>query len=119
MKIATKEPKYTRETLIPEAIELLIAGTDSTAHTLSFAVGELALNPRVFQQAQSIVDKVWPNRGELNVEILKELNYIRAIVKETLRLYSISSGSTSLQALQLIQALTNAHPNNDDTLTQS
>ncbi len=98
VKIAAKEPKYNRETLIPEAIELLIGGTDSTAHTLSFAVGKLALNPRVFQQAQSIVDKVWPSRGELDLEILKELNYIRAIVKETLRLYSVSSGSTSLEA---------------------
>ncbi len=98
VKIAAKEPKYTRQTLISEAIELLIAGTDTTAHTLSFAVGELALNPRVFQQAQSIVDKAWQSQGEIDVEILQQLNYIRAIVKETLRLYSVASGSTSLQA---------------------
>ncbi len=108
VKIAAKEPKYTRETLISEAIELLLAGTDTTAHTLSFAVGELALNPRVFQQAQSIVDQVWTSQGELNAEILKELNYIRAIVKETLRLYSVSSGSSSLQATRdtIIEGIT-------------
>ena len=108
VKIAAKEPKYNRETLISEAILLLTAGTDSTAHTLSFAVGELALNPRVFQQAQSIVDQAWPSRGELDVEILKELNYIRAIVKETLRLYSVGSGSTSLQATRdtIIEGIT-------------
>ncbi len=108
VKIAAKEPKYTRETLISEAIELLLAGTDTTAHTLSFAVGELTLNPRVFQQAQSIVDKALPSRGELNVEILKELNYIRAIVKETLRLYPVANGSTSLQATRdiIIEGIT-------------
>ncbi len=108
VKIAAKEPKYNRETLIPEAIELFIGGTDSTAHTLSFAVGKLALNPRVFQQAQSIVDKVLPSQGEFDVEILKELNYIRAIVKETLRLYSVGSGSTPLQATRdtIIEGIT-------------
>ena len=39
-----------------------------------------------------------PSQTELNTEILKELNYIRAIVKETLRLYSVANGSISLQA---------------------
>ena len=97
VKIAAKEPKYNRETLIAEVIELLIAGTDTTAHTLSFAVAELSLNPRVFQQAQAVVDLAW-DRGGINTETLKELAYIRAIIKETLRLYSVASGSTSLEA---------------------
>jgi unspecific monooxygenase len=98
VKIAAKEPKYNRETLVAETIELLIAGTDTTAHTLSFAVAELTLNPRVFQQAQAIVDQAWESRGGINTETLKELAYVRAIVKETLRLYSVASGSTSLEA---------------------
>ncbi len=98
VKIAAKEPKYNRETLVAEVIELLIAGTDTTAHTLSFAIAELTLNPRVFQQAQAVVDQAWENQGSINAESLKELNYIRAIFKETLRLYSVASGSTSLEA---------------------
>ncbi|MEA5592987.1 cytochrome P450 [Rivularia sp. UHCC 0363] len=98
VKIAAKEPKYNRESLIGEAVELLLAGTDTTAHTLSFAVAELSLNPRVFQQAQSIVDQVWQNQGAINIESFKELSYISAIIKETLRLYSIASGSTALEA---------------------
>ncbi|MBW4429857.1 MAG: cytochrome P450 [Nostoc desertorum CM1-VF14] len=98
VKIATKEPKYNREALIAEVIELLIAGTDTTAHTLSFAIAELTLNQKVFQQAQAVVDQAWENQGSINAESLKELNYIRAIIKETLRLYSVASGSTSLEA---------------------
>jgi cytochrome P450 len=98
VKIAAKEPKYNRETLIAESVELLIAGTDTTAHTLSFAVGELSLNQRVFQQARDIVDQVWQSKGCINTESFKELAYISAILKETLRLYSVASGSTSLQA---------------------
>jgi cytochrome P450 len=98
VKIAAKEPNYNRESLIGESIELLLAGTDTTAHTLSFAVAELSLNPRVFQQAQIVVDQVWQSQGAINTESFKELSYIRAIIKETLRLYSVASGSTSLEA---------------------
>ncbi|MDF5733191.1 MAG: cytochrome P450 [Rhizonema sp. PD38] len=98
VKIATKEPKYNRESLIAEVIELLVAGTDTTAHTLSFAVAELTLNQRVFQQAQAVVNQAWESRGGINIETLRELAYVRAIIKETLRLYSVASGSTSLEA---------------------
>lgn len=97
VKIAAKEPKYNRETLVAETIELLFAGTDTTAHTLSFAVAELCLNQRVFQQAQAVVDSCW-DQGGINTETLKKLDYIRAIVKETLRLYSVASGSTAMEA---------------------
>jgi unspecific monooxygenase len=100
VKIAAKEPRYTRETLIAEAIELLVAGTDTTAHTLSFTVGELALHPEIFQKAQAIVDQVWQQYGSLSTASLKDLTYLRAIVKETLRLYSVASGSTSLQVIK-------------------
>ncbi len=100
VKITAKEPRYTRETLIAEVIELMIAGTDTTAHTLSFAMGELAAHPEVFHKAQAIADQVWQKHGAISIESLKELNYIRAVVKETLRIYSVGSGSTSLQAVK-------------------
>ncbi len=98
VKVAAKELKYDRESLISESIELLIAGTDTTAHTLSFAIAELSLNPRVFQQARNIVDQIWQKQSGIDLKNLKELAYIRAIIKETLRLYSVASGSTSLEA---------------------
>ncbi len=96
VKIAAKESKYNRKELLAETILFLIAGTDTTAHTLSFTVGELALNPRVFQKAQNIVDQVWQKQGSINAGNFKELDYISAILKETLRLYSVASGSASL-----------------------
>jgi unspecific monooxygenase len=98
--IALKEPHYTRETLFSESLELLIAGTDTTAHTLSFAVGELALHSDIFAQAQALVDDVWQNQGGITAVSLKDLTYLRAIVKETLRLYPVASGSTSLEAVE-------------------
>ena len=98
MRIVAKEPKYSRAHLMSESIELLIAGTDTTAHSLSFATAELSLNPDIYQKAQRLIDTIWDTYGGITVESLKELNYIRAIFKETLRLYSVASGSTSLEA---------------------
>ncbi|MBD2234442.1 cytochrome P450 [Phormidium tenue] len=98
VKIAAKEPRYTRATLLPEIVEMLIAGTDTTAHTLSFAVGELALNPSVLQKAQAAVDRVFDEQDAITLASLKPLSYLQGVVKETLRLYSVASGTTSLQA---------------------
>lgn len=97
VKIAAKEPRYTRASLLPEIVEMLIAGTDTTAHTLSLAVGELALNPQVFEQAQATVDQVFQDQGTITLASLKGLGYIQAVVKETLRLYSVASGTTSME----------------------
>ena len=81
-----------------ESIEILLAGTDTTAHSLSFALAELSLNQNVCQKARSLVDHHWETYGGISLESLKDLSYVRAIFKETLRLYSVASGSTSLQA---------------------
>jgi cytochrome P450 len=75
-----------------------VAGTDTTAHTLSLAVGELALNPQVFDKAQALVDEVFQSQDTLTLASLKHLGYLQGIVKETLRLYSVASGTTSMQA---------------------
>jgi cytochrome P450 len=63
-------------------------------------VGELALHPEVFQKAQTLVDQVWEKHGSISIESLKELTYLRAIVKEILRLYAVASGSSALQAIK-------------------
>jgi hypothetical protein len=48
-----------------------------------------------------VVDQAW-HQCDINTEALKELTYIRAIIKETLRLYSVANGSTSLEAVRNI-----------------
>ena len=100
VKIAAKEPRYNRTNLLPEIVEMLIAGTDTTAHTLSFAVGELALNPQVFKQAQATVDRVFQPQDTITLASLKELSYLQGVIKETLRLYSVASGTTSMEVTQ-------------------
>jgi len=87
-----KNPQHDQDSLIAETQALIFAGHDTTAHTMSFAVGELGLNPRVFQTAQQVVDEAWEKEGSLNLSTLQHLTYIEAIVKETLRLHPVAAG---------------------------
>ncbi|MBP0017709.1 MAG: cytochrome P450 [Cyanobacteria bacterium SBLK] len=93
VKIAANTPEYTRATLMSEAFLFLLGGTDSTAHSLAFTIGELTLHPEIFQKAREEVDRVWQSQQGITTESLGKLTYLRAIFKETLRLYTIGSGS--------------------------
>ena len=93
-----KQPKFTKQMLCAEAIGLIFAGTDTTAHTLSFTVGALGLNPDVFQRAREEVDEVWKIHGGIKSESLKELTYIQGVIKEAMRLYPVTNGGTGYVA---------------------
>lgn len=100
VRMAAKESRYDKDSLIAEAIEFLIAGTDTTAHTLSFAAGSLALHPDVMGRARQAVDEAWERHGGLTPLCISELDVVRGVIKETLRLFSVASGSTSLQVVK-------------------
>ncbi|MGB6300027.1 MAG: cytochrome P450 [Rivularia sp. (in: cyanobacteria)] len=84
-----KSPKYTPDNLINDVRAGLFAGHDTTSHTLSFAMGELALNPQVLQKAREIIEPVIEEG--LNIESLKKLVYVEAIFRETMRLHPVAA----------------------------
>ena len=89
-----KQPLFTKQMLCAETIGLIFGGTDTTAHTLSFPVGALGVNSTVFQRARVEVDRIWDFNNGLSSESLKELTYIQAVIKESMRLYPVSGGAT-------------------------
>ncbi|AFY54046.1 cytochrome P450 [Rivularia sp. PCC 7116] len=84
-----KAPRYTPNHLINDVRAGLFAGHDTTSHSLSFAMGELALNPQVLQKAREKIEPVM--KQGLSIESLKKLVYIEAIFKETMRLHPVAS----------------------------
>ena len=100
VRIAAKEPRYDQDTLLGETIEFLIAGTDTTAHTLSFAAGSLVLHPDVLARVRQEVDQAWERHGGLTPACIAELALVRGVIRETLRLYSVASGSTALEVVK-------------------
>ncbi|KAB8071348.1 cytochrome P450 [Aspergillus leporis] len=84
-----RDPKtgkgMTHDSIIDNMITFLIAGHETTSGLLSFAFYNLLKNPRTYQKAQKEVDRVL-GRRKITGDDLKNLPYINAVMRETLRL---------------------------------
>ncbi|KAI0328645.1 cytochrome P450 [Cubamyces sp. BRFM 1775] len=70
-----------------ETLNILLAGRDTTACTLTFAVYRLAEHPDVLQRLrEEILSVVGPTRRPTYDDI-RNMKYLRAVINETLRLY--------------------------------
>ncbi|KAK0219150.1 cytochrome P450 [Armillaria fumosa] len=70
-----------------ETLNILIAGRNTTASTLTFVVYFLSLYPDVCSRLrEEILTRVGTTRTP-NFEDIKEMKYLRAVINETLRLY--------------------------------
>jgi cytochrome P450 len=79
------------EELRDQMITLLIAGHDTTATTLAFAVSKLLGTPAVLERAREELTRV-VGTAPLSPERVRELKYLDATVKEVLRLYGPAPG---------------------------
>eukprot|EP00753_Platysulcus_tardus_P012149 PLAT3341.6.p1 GENE.PLAT3341.6~~PLAT3341.6.p1 ORF type:complete len:493 (-),score=190.29 PLAT3341.6:75-1553(-) len=83
------------DAMVEDNIGLAIAaGTDTTAHTLSFTLYRLARHPEVQQRVVDEIMAQLDGRDELPYDELTELKYLTMVVMETLRLHPIAIGST-------------------------
>ncbi|KND90434.1 Cytochrome P450 52A1 [Tolypocladium ophioglossoides CBS 100239] len=79
----TRDPKVIRD----QVVAVLLAGRDTTAGTLSWAVYELARHPEALAKLRNeILDTVGPDRPP-TYEHLKNMAYLKAVLNEILRLY--------------------------------
>ncbi|KAF8631756.1 hypothetical protein AX15_002212 [Amanita polypyramis BW_CC] len=81
----TEDPKVLKD----ETLNILLAGRDTTASTLTFTVYMLAMHPHVTARLrQEILEKVGPT-GMPYRDDIKEMRYLRAVINETLRLFPV------------------------------
>ncbi|XP_075507760.1 cytochrome P450 76A1-like [Primulina tabacum] len=67
--------------------EMFIAGTDTTTSTLEWAMAELLRNPQTLQKLHSELRTLIPPGKKLEEQHLDHLPYLKAVIKETLRLH--------------------------------
>ncbi|XP_057982404.1 cytochrome P450 76A1 [Malania oleifera] len=69
--------------------EMFTAGTDTTTSTLEWAMTELLRNPRTLTKVQAELRSVGggPPDGKLTEDDIESVPYLRAVIKETLRLH--------------------------------
>jgi len=76
-----------REQLQDDLRTLLIAGHETVASTLTWAIYELAKTPEVMAKAKREVKRVLGGRSSPTYQDVKDLKYIRLVLTETLRLF--------------------------------
>nr|QDZ36311.1 CYP71BE125 [Melia azedarach] len=68
-------------------MDIFGAGGEPSSTTLEWAIAELLKNPRVMKEAQAEVRRVFGRKGNVEENGIHELKFLKAVVKETLRLY--------------------------------
>ncbi|PRQ58474.1 putative cytochrome P450 [Rosa chinensis] len=68
-------------------LAVLLGGTDTSTVTLTWALSLLLNNPEVLKKAQLELDNHVGRERQVNESDVKNLVYLQAIIKETLRLY--------------------------------
>jgi len=89
-------PGATDEYVIGEVITFLVAGHDTTSHTLAFMFYQLSMHPGIKQKVLVEIDNemVDPNQTIPAFESIARVSYIRAVWKETLRLHPVTATGT-------------------------
>ncbi|KAG2676000.1 hypothetical protein I3843_12G031800 [Carya illinoinensis] len=90
----------TKDNIKALLLDMFVGGTDTTATTMEWAMAELVKNPGVMKKAQEEVRTVVGEKSKVNEADLDQMEYLKCIVKETLRLHPpvMATRSTSASA---------------------
>eukprot|EP01018_Ginkgo_biloba_P008242 Gb_16677 [translate_table: standard] len=83
----TMEIKITRDNIKAVILDMLAAGTDTSSATLEWAMSELLLNPSMMKKVQDELESVVGLNRMVEESDLPQLEYLKVVVKETLRLH--------------------------------
>ncbi|PON39712.1 Cytochrome P450, E-class, group I [Parasponia andersonii] len=81
------EVPITDDNLKALVLDMFVAGTDTTSATLEWTMTELVRHPNVMKKAQEEVRKTASSAGKVEESHLQHLHYMKAVVKETMRLH--------------------------------
>ncbi|GMJ04917.1 cytochrome P450, family 71, subfamily B, polypeptide 34 [Hibiscus trionum] len=68
-------------------LDMLVAGIETSATTAEWVMAELMKNPRVMKRVQEEVRRVANDKGRVEEDDISKMEYLKCIIKETLRLH--------------------------------
>nr|ALG05131.1 cytochrome P450 [Sinopodophyllum hexandrum] len=81
------EVPITDDNLKALVLDMFVAGTDTTSATLEWTITELVRHPKVMKKVQEEIRKVAGTKGKVDESDVAHLNYMKAVIKETLRIH--------------------------------
>ncbi|KAL0432543.1 UNVERIFIED_CONTAM: cytochrome [Sesamum latifolium] len=81
------ESEFNRNDILHLLLDLFVAGTDTTATTVEWAMAELIHNPRKMAKARKELQTIIGGKGQVQESDISRLPYMRAVVKEAFRLH--------------------------------
>ncbi|XP_004516744.1 cytochrome P450 71D10-like [Cicer arietinum] len=67
--------------------DLFAAGSETSSSTVLWGMSEMVKNPKVMEEAQAEVRRVYGSKGYVDETELNQLIYLKSVIKETLRLH--------------------------------
>ncbi|TKY49916.1 steroid 17alpha-monooxygenase or 17alpha-hydroxyprogesterone aldolase [Spatholobus suberectus] len=68
-------------------LDMFVAGSDTTASALEWAIAELMKNPMKLKKAQEEVRKFVGHKSKVEENEINQMDYMKCVIKETLRLH--------------------------------
>nr|VDD22372.1 unnamed protein product [Brassica oleracea] len=68
-------------------MNVLLAGIDTSSITMTWAMAELARNPRAMKKVQSEIRNQMGKRSVISLDDIDQLKYLKMVIKETWRLH--------------------------------
>lgn len=80
--------------IVNQILTFLVAGSETSANAIAFALYYLSVNGDVADKARAEVDDTWPQRGfpDFRFEQIAKLRYLRQVMEEALRLWPVAPG---------------------------
>ncbi|WZZ21085.1 hypothetical protein YC2023_122472 [Brassica napus] len=67
-------------------LNVLIAGIDTSGHTITWVMTHLIANPRVLKKVQAEVREVIKNKNDITEEDIEKMEYLKMVIKESFRI---------------------------------
>ncbi|KAK7371895.1 hypothetical protein VNO80_05262 [Phaseolus coccineus] len=68
-------------------LDIFSAGSDTSSTIMDWVMSELVKNPGVMEKVQTEVRRIFDGKGYVDETSIHELKYLRAVIKETLRVH--------------------------------